>query len=357
MASEEKHAGEKPSIRTRRFSTESNPTVVFVKPRCVVIKERPIPVPGEGELLVKTHLTLISTGTELTILSGEFPPNSRWSQYGRFPFVPGYNNIGTVVDVGKNVDESWLNRKVASYASHSAYVTPRLESVRLIQREISNEEAVFFTIAEIVMNGVRRGGIRWGESAVVYGLGLLGQLTARFCHLAGARPVIGVDIADRRLEMLPKAPGITGVNPKTENLLETVKELTKGRMADVVFEVTGNPEVIPQEFEVLKRQGRLVILSSPRGPTDKFDFHDLCNAPSHTIIGAHNLSHPQYETPYNQWTQKRHGELFFDLVADGELDVKSLISHRFPYIEAVETYEMLLEDRSQAMGVILEWER
>ena len=129
-----------------------------------------------------------------------------------------------------------------------------------------------------------------------------------------------------------------GVNPKNENLVEKVKELTNGRMADVVFEVTGNPDIIPQEFDVLKRQGKLVILSSPRGVTKNFDG-----------------SHPHYETPYNQWTQERHAELFFNLVADGELDVKSLISHRTPYTDAPELYDILLRDRTQAMGIIMEW--
>jgi 2-desacetyl-2-hydroxyethyl bacteriochlorophyllide A dehydrogenase len=334
---------------------KNNPTVVFPEPKRVTIEDRPMPTPGDGALLVQTQRTLISTGTELTILNGEYSPDSRWGQYGKFPFVPGYNNIGVVVDVGKNVDRNWLGRIVASYASHSAYVALRPEQVRPVHREIPDEEAAFFTIAEIVMNGVRRGEVCWGEPVAVYGLGLLGQLTTRFCHFAGARPVIGVDISDKRLEMLPKVPGMEAISPKSQNITETVSTLTNGRMADVVFEVTGNPGVIPQEFEILKRQGRLVVLSSPRGVTRNFDFHDLCNSPSYTIIGAHNSSHPQYETPYNQWTQKRHTELFFNLVADEELDVKSLISHRAPYTEAVRLYEMLLEDRTQAMGVVMEW--
>ena len=243
---------------------KDNPTIVFPEPKRVIIENRPMPTPGEGAVLVRTQRTLISTGTELTILNGEFIPASAWARYGKFPFVPGYNNIGVVVDVGKNVDRNWIDRKVASYASHSAYVTLSPDSVRLVHREIPDEESVFFTIAEIVMNGVRRGQVCWGESAAVYGLGLLGQLTARFCHLAGARPVIGVDISGRRLELLPEAPGVKGVNPRSENILEIVRELTNERMVDVVFEVTGNPDLIPQEFDVLKRQGRLVVLSSPR---------------------------------------------------------------------------------------------
>lgn len=334
---------------------KDNPTVVFVEPKHVVIENRPMPAPGDEDMLVKTQRTLISTGTELTILSGEFPPVSRWADYGKFPFVAGYDNIGVVIDTGKNVDKKWIGCKVASYAPHCAYTILRPDQVIPVYGDIPDEEAAFFTIAEVVMNGVRRGEVCWGESVAVYGLGLLGQLTARFCHLAGARPVIGIDVSDNRLGILPKAPGMKGVNPKKENTIESVRGMTSGRMADVVFEVTGDPDLIPEEFRVLKRQGKIVILSSPRGVTKNFDFHDLCNSPSYTIIGAHNGSHPRYETPYNQWTQKRHGELFFNLLADGELDIRNLISHRAPYTEAVKLYDMLVKDRTQAMGVVLEW--
>ncbi len=334
---------------------KENPTIVFTEPKRVAVDNKPMPTPGDGAMLVQTRRTLVSTGTELTILNGEFPADSNWSRYGKFPFTAGYNNIGVVIEVGKNVDKEWLGRKVASYAPHAAYVKLAPEQVRIVHRDIPDEESAFFTIAEIVMNGVRRGEVRWGEAAVVYGLGLLGQLTARFCYLAGARPVIGVDVSDNRIGMLPKAPGMKGVNPKTEDAVEVVKELTNGRMADVAFEVTGNPDIIPQEFGVLKKQGKLVIVSSPRGVTKNFDFHDLCNAPSYTIIGAHNGSHPTQETLYNQWTRERHAELFFNLVADGELDIKPLISHQESYTEAPKLYEMLLKDRTQAMGVIMEW--
>ncbi|MBI2504583.1 MAG: zinc-binding dehydrogenase [Candidatus Latescibacteria bacterium] len=333
-----------------------NPTVVFTAPRQVAVEDRPLPVPTAGELLIQTRRTLISTGTELTILNGQFPPKSRWADYGRFPFVPGYDHLGTVVEVGPELDQAWLGRKVASYAPHAAYVLGRPASLRQIHREIPDEQAAFFTLAEIAMNGVRRGEVTWGETVAVYGLGLLGQLVARLCRLAGAGLVIGVEVAPSRLALLPRLPRMAALNPAEGDLVPRVQALTRGRLADVVFELTGNPEAIPGEFALLRRQGRMVLLSSPRGPTPLFDFHDLCNSPSYTIIGAHNSSHPNCETPHHPWTQQRHAELFFDLVAEGELEIASLISHRRPYAEAPRIYAELLADRSRAMGVVLEWE-
>ena len=334
---------------------DKNPTIVFTKPGEVVIEDHEKPSPKKGELSIKTRCTLISTGTELTILSGEFPADSAWSQCVKYPFIPGYNNVGEVIGIGQDVDQNWIGKRVATYGSHALYVTANVQSVRLIHRDaLSDEQAVFFTIAEIVMNSLRRANLRWGEAVVVYGLGLLGQLTVRFCRLCGARPIFAIDVSNSRLQRLPNDIAIVSVNSEQDDTVSVVNKATKQRMADVVFEVTGNQNLIPEEFKVLRKQGRFIVLSSPRGKT-WFDFHDLCNSPSFTIIGAHNASHPPYEALDNPWTRQRHIELFFDLIADGELSVEPLISHCEHYSKAGRLYQMLLQDRSQAMGVILKW--
>jgi 2-desacetyl-2-hydroxyethyl bacteriochlorophyllide A dehydrogenase len=333
---------------------ETNPTVVFPAPRRVAIEDRPLPPPGEGELLIRTRCTLVSIGTELTLLTADFPPGSAWASLAHYPIAVGYNNIGDVVDVGPGVDSSWIGQRVATYGNHARFAIRPADSALAVHPDVPDADAAFFTIAEIVMNGVRRGEVTWGEAVVVYGAGLLGQFAARFASFAGARPVVVVDVAEPRLALLPKIDAMIGVNPERADLARAVDEATKGRGADVVFEVTGNAELIPSELSVLRKQGRFVVLSSPRGLT-RFDFHDLCSWPSYTIIGSHNMSHPPHATPGTPWTQLRHRELFFDLVATGEFEVQSLISHRAPYTDAPSIYEMLLADRSQAMGIVIDW--
>jgi 2-desacetyl-2-hydroxyethyl bacteriochlorophyllide A dehydrogenase len=332
-----------------------NPTVVFTKPREVIVADEDKPSPGEGQLLVRTSRSLISTGTELTIFSGDFPDDSAWSAYGSYPFHAGYSNVGRVEAVGPGVREGWAGKRVATNTFHAMYNVVPIESAHpILHDSIPDEQAAFFYLSCIVMNGVRRSGVGWGDSAVIYGAGILGQLAARFCRLCGARPVIVADIADARLGLLPEDPAVVSVNPSRDDVAATVEGATRGRMADVVFEVTGNQHLIAEEFKLLRRQGRFIVLSSPRGPA-YFDFHDLCNDPSYTIIGAHVSSHPRQGELDLPWTVARNAELFFDLVADGELGIAPLITHRAPYADAERLYTMLLEDRSQAMGVILEW--
>ena len=333
----------------------TNDTVVFPEPKSIAVEQREVPEPGAGEVLVETSRSLISTGTELTLLTNEAPEGSVWDQISHFPVTgPGYCNVGEIVEVGDGVGEERVGTRVAVWEPHQRYNVVGADEYYVVPDGVSDEEATFFGIAQIVMNGVRKGEVTWGESVGVYGLGLLGQLTARFAHVAGARPVVGLDIADDRLSFLPDRPGIAAVNPAEEDAAARVGELTRDRMADAVFEVTGSPRAIPEEFEILRDQGRFVVLSSPDGKTE-FDFHDLCNRGTYHIVGAHVYSHPDRATPDNQWTKDRHAELFFEYLAEGSVDVESLITHRKSYEDAPDAYEMLLNDRSRAMGVVLEW--
>jgi 2-desacetyl-2-hydroxyethyl bacteriochlorophyllide A dehydrogenase len=332
-----------------------NQVIVFPRKKEAILQYREIRKPGAGEILIRNSRSLISIGTEMTAFSGDYPPGSAWEHYFPYPFDAGYAAVGDVVEVGSGVDKSWIGRKVANSGPHCLYATLPLNEVCEIKREeVCDEEAVYYIIAQIVMRGIRMSKVGWGDAAVVFGLGLLGHFAACFCRLSGAKPVFAVDTSDFRLELLPEDKSLVKVNPAKSSLMEQVKTHTRDRMADIVFEVTGNAKLIPGEFEVLHEQGRFVVMSSPREKTD-FDFHDLCNRPSHTIIGAHNYSHPKFATYENPWTAARHCELFFDLVADGELDVKRMISHRIPCQDAPGIYHELVKDRSKYMGIVINW--
>jgi 2-desacetyl-2-hydroxyethyl bacteriochlorophyllide A dehydrogenase len=333
-----------------------NPTVVFPQAKKATLENREIPRPKAGEVLLKTKCTMISIGTEMTAYSGEYPKGSSWEKHFSYPFFPGYNNIGIVEETGEGVDSSLIGKTFATWGSHAAYVVAEAQYLDPVPPQIPTEEAVFFTLAEIVMNGVRRSGVEWGESVVVYGLGLLGQLCARFCRLCGAGPVFAVDVAESRRARLPEDPLLIGIDPVKENVAEVVKARNHGRLADLVFEVTGNASLIPSEFAALRPQGRLVILSSLRSFTN-FDFNDLCSNPSFTIIGAHNYSHPAVATPDNPWTQARHVQFFFDLITARQVDVGALITRRADYTEAAGLYPLLWEDRSNELGIIIDWSR
>lgn len=331
----------------------SNPTIVLTSPQQLEVQDLPIPKPGQGEVLVRTIRSLISTGTEMTLYKGQASPGTVWASMNTYPRLTGYSNIGEVIAVGDGVSQSWIGLRVHNHGKHQAYTLAPAATIRKVPDNVSDEQGTFTTLAKVVMNGLRRGAVTWGESVAVVGLGILGQLAVRLCAILGARPIFGLELSDYRLALLPKDRRIIGLKGQAGILKETIRELNDGRLLDVVLEMTGNPEAIPEEPLLLRTQGRFVIISSPRGPS-LFDFHDLCNRESFTIIGAHGFSHPPH-SDNNPWTSARHGELFMDLLSTGEVAIDSLISHRFSFQDAPEAYRLLDENRGQAMGVILKW--
>lgn len=330
-------------------------TVVCIAPKQVVVKEEEVPDVQPGTFLVKAKLSAISTGTELTLVTSDFPPESVWARLANYPLKLGYSHLGEVVAVGEGIDNVKVGDKVVGWKNHSQFVLYRKDEFCMkVPDGVADEAAVLFALAIISLNGVRKAKIQLGESVAVFGLGPIGIWSAQFARLAGARPVIGVDLLPERREWAKKA-GIDFVLDGKEDLVERISGLTKGRMVDVVFEVTGNPDAILDEVKVLRRQGRLVVLSSPRGKT-LFDFHDWCNWTSISIIGAHVSSHPPHENPEDPWTRERNTELFFELVRKKEIVAAELVTHRFRADDAPSAYQLLMTERGKTGIVLLDWE-
>jgi threonine dehydrogenase-like Zn-dependent dehydrogenase len=240
-----------------------------------------------------------------------------------------------VAAVGAGVDAQWVGRRVASATPHAAYAVCSVTDAAVVPDGVSDDDATFTTLAAIAMNGVRRSKLTWGESVAVVGFAL--------------------NRSEGRLKWLPGAPAIHGLAGEPRSLRTAIRNANGRQLVDVVFEVTGAPEAIAAEATLLREDGRLVILGSPRGAST-FDFHDLCNAPSTVIIGAHNRSHPAAATPDNPWTQGRHAALFLQAVSSGALPVSDLVTHRLRYSAAAAAYALLTDRRSGAMGVVLTWQ-
>ena len=168
---------------------------VVTRPTQIVLESQEIGSPSHGEVLLRTERTLISTGTELTILNCDFPPASRWADWVKYPTTIGYSSAATVIEVGPEVETIKVGDRVASTACHATYSLHPANGLWPIPAGVDAESASFSTLAEIVMGGIRLSRLTFGESVVVVGAGLLGQLCSRFCLAAGAWPIIVIDPA------------------------------------------------------------------------------------------------------------------------------------------------------------------
>ena len=335
-------------------------TICLTGPQTIECINQTIDGLQNNQVLIETHCSLISSGTELSIYSHSHASSQAWQEFSYFPRSMGYSNVGTVIEIGAEVDSAWLGKRVASRGCHSLFVVRDVEDLRVVPDNVSDEDATFAILAAVAMNGLRRGRLVWGEDVAVRGLGILGQLSVRLAIACGANTLAAVDRQENRLSRLP---GVFHKNSMELRQYQRFASLNSLRSAinensfsasDLFIEASGEAGLISSEIECVRDQGRLLILSSPTKST-LFDFHEFCNRRSIEIIGAHGFSQPKIATPSNPWTSQRHGTLFLSWLDQNKFSVQELISHRFSYREAVQAYHLLHTDQGGTAAVIIHW--
>lgn len=328
--------------------------IVFSTKNQVEVLSRPVAEPGPGEILVENCVTLISTGTEMICLQANFAPGTHWAQWMTFPFVPGYSSAGIVRAVGNGVTGFEVGDRVASRANHQQFaVTSAARSV-LIPDDLSDEQAAWLGLGEIVQVGVRRAQHALGDVVAVVGLGLLGQLVVQYARLSGAQRIIAIDPAQARLDLARLSGADHLLAATADNASEAVAELTAGRMADVVYDVTGHPAVLAQALTLARRFGTLLLLGDAGDPSQQHLTGDVIRR-GVRIVGAHDTYPPAQATDCDIWTHNKMVELFFTYLRRGQMDTSHLISHRFAPQDAPDAYRLLRDRRESAMGVLFDW--
>lgn len=328
--------------------------LVFRSPLHAEFEEEDLGQTGPDQILVSTVRTLISTGTEMTAYEASYPESSAWARYAKYPHRPGYSSIGRAMEVGEAVEDIAEGDLVFSWSRHATHAIISAGKGTRLPDDIDPSAAVYGTLAQIALNGVRLGRPVLGDLVVVAGLGPVGQLALQCAKLSGAGSLVAMDLSRKRLDVALKHGADIALNPLDRDPVQVVEEASSGRMADIVYDVTGNQEFIPRALSLLKPRGKLVILGSPRGPV-QVDFHNEVHSKGLRIIGAHNSMHTPIETPYNQWTLARDLDLFFSFIRKGRLDVEGLTSHVLPWREAPKAYEMLHSNREDTVCVSLDW--
>ena len=335
------------------MSTESM-VIAFTGKETLEIQSVDVADPGPGEYLLETRASLISTGTECICYQRKFEPGTHWDMWVKYPFYPGYSNGGVVVARGEGATQFELGQKVAYRAGHRQYAILPEFALSSVPNEVSFKEAAWIALAKIVQNGVRKAEHSMGDDVVVVGLGILGQLVVQYARLMGARHIIGVDPATPRLEFA-EISGATHTLPVTAaEAVSAVSELTDGRMADVVYDVTGFPQVFATALKLPRKFGTLLLLGDTGTPSGQQLTSDVIIR-GLRIVGAHDSHPPQVSSEFLYWSNQKISDLFFTYLARGQMNVLELISHTYAPSQAEEAYSMLLAQRSSAMGVIFDW--
>ena len=309
-----------------------------------------LPPVGDDEILVATECTLISPGTERAFLLGL--PNAQ----GRYPTRPGYSNVGRVVDIGKSVTDCEVGDRVASTQGHTShFVTSPSRLLKITSADVPAEEAVFFNLGAIALQGVRKARIELGEATLILGQGLIGLSAMQLSKLSGALPLIAADLTDSRLEISKRVGADYTFNPEDADFAEQLGDATKGEGPAVVIEATGHPDAISTALDVAGRDARVVLLASTRGETPSVNFYRDVHKKGLILYGAHNSIRPRQESSPNFWTLEEDSLLLLSLIAQKRFNVIPLISHRVPGEDAAKAYQLLMEWNPGLLGVVLKW--
>jgi len=330
--------------------------VVFAAANECVLEEFDLPDQLESNnVLIKTVTTLVSIGTEMSIYDGTHSaipdPENRWAKY---PFFPGYCAAGTVEAVGSEVRSANVGDRVFVTGNHASHhVFPEDELV-LVPDKLSFEEAAFAKLGAISMNGVRTGQIALGESTVIFGQGLIGLLALQVAKIAGARPLIAVDLSDDRLDLSRKFGADIAVNPGKQDLAASICAATDGNMARKIIDASGSSRVIPQAVKLLETGGTLVLLGGPHGEVE-MDFYTDVQARSLTIVGAHEARIPFTPSYRYPWSISENMKTVLNLIDAGSMSVKELITHQVSYENAAELFAGVAKNRAEHLGMIIQW--
>ena len=363
----------------------------------LIVLDAPVPACRPGGVLVQSLFSLISTGTEMmkvheAKLSMVGKARARPDQVRKVldtvaqqgamatykkvmnrldSYTPlGYSLCGVVVEVGAGAEEFKVGQLVAAagneYALHAEYNWIPVNLCAPVPRGVAPEHAAFSTVGAIAMHGMRRAEPQLGETALVIGLGLIGQLVVRLLVAAGIR-VIGLEMIEDRCRLAEQAGAVLCAAPDDEGLAAiaaSLDELTSGRGADQVFLAAGGSSNAPVEAAAKLARDRARVVDIGKTKLDlpwtayydkELDVRFSRSYGPGRYDDRYELEGIDYPVGYVRWTERRNLECFLDLLARKDLEVATLISGTFPMHDASSVYADLSSGALKAVGVLLEY--
>lgn len=356
--------------------------------------EVPFPALGKGQVMVRNHYSVISAGTE-----GKTVKDARLSYIGKAksrqeevkkvieaakthgvmktykmvmnklesPSPLGYSCAGEVIGVGEDIKHIKVGDFVACgglTANHAEIVSvPKNLCVKINNPEIV-KSAAFATVGAIAMQGVRQAEVVLGESCVVIGLGLVGQLTVQLLQAAGVK-AIGLDIDENQVALARKNGLEYAYNSSKSGIEGLIEKETNGYGADAVIITAGTNSLEPVNFAgaVARKKGKVVIVGAvPTGFNRKNYYQKELDLRMSSSYGPGRNDHDyeqkgqDYPIAYVRWTENRNMQAFVDLVSAKKINVEGLITHQFDFENAKSAYQLIMDRSEPICGIVLNYD-
>ncbi len=355
----------------------------------------PLPAVGSGDVLVRSAFSFVSVGTEKMKVTqarmnlaekarerpdqvkqvlqtlkeqGVLPTLRKVQERLKAPTTLGYSCAGTVVEVGSQVDEFRAGDRVAcigeGLATHAEFNAVPRNLVVPVPAGVSLEAASSSAIGAIALQSVRQAKLELGETVAVIGLGLLGQFLVQLCRANGCR-VVGVDLDEGKCALAVANGAEAACAPDVTEALHHALAISGGQGVDAVLLTVSTKDLGPIELSgaLVRDRGRVVCLGNTAieldwrtwfGKEIDFLFSRAMGAgmfdPDYLMRGK------DYPVGYVRWTANRNMQAFLDLIAQGRLDLSRLITHRFPFGEAISVFDRIADGSlASAVGIVFEY--
>lgn len=312
---------------------------------------------GETQVVVKSVITTVSAGTERANLIGSSNVGGG-GKTASFPCFLGYNCAGEVVAVGKKVQTVKPgDRAVVYWSTHSNYniVDERLV-VKIEDDNIAYEDAAVSFISTFPLAAIRKVNLEIGESLMVMGLGILGQIAVKLARVAGACPVIACDPVKERREEALKNGADYALDPFEKDFAERVKHLSSGGVQTAI-EVTGVGAGLDETLDCMRKFGRVALLGCTRNSDFSIDYYNKVHFPGITLVGAHTLARAEVESSHGNYTHIDDIKTVLKLLGSGRLTLKDIIKKTHTPENCFEVYARLAADKKFPVGVQFDWRK
>jgi 2-desacetyl-2-hydroxyethyl bacteriochlorophyllide A dehydrogenase len=339
--------------------------IELAAPRTVVVRDYTTPEPGPDEVVVRTLFSGISAGTELTAYRGTNPYlEKRWDPelalflpgeptFG-YPFSAwGYSEVGTVEALGAEVVGFEPGQVVWGIWGHRSHACLSADSLwgHALAPHLEPIVGTFDRVGAVALNAVLAADVRIGETAAVFGQGVIGLLTTQLLVSSGVE-VLAVDATPHRCELAEKF-GATAFLAGSDDLALAMRKHTGASGADRVIELTGAYSALHQAIRVAGVGGTVVAAGFYQGAATALALGEEFHHNRVTLVSSQIGSLPS--TLRDRWSRERLHATVMQLCAAGRIDPLPLVSHVLLAKDAAAAYALLDTPPPELLQVVLDF--
>lgn len=322
---------------------------------------------GQNDILIKTLMSSISHATELGVIRGTTPTfRKKWNDEYRlytkgkptkkYPSSLGYENVGEVISVGKEVREYKKGDIVWTDSSHQEMVVVDVEKDQICKLPSKKDlkKGVFLALTRVALAGIHDADIRIGDRVAVFGQGTIGLLTLQLAQRASQTSCFGVEPIRIRQNMGRSFGGII-LDPNKQDAAFEIHRLTGGFGVDVAIETSGCSEALHEALRSCRIGGRVVTVGTYRQGAkglylaEEWHRNRIEMISSMTVNSCSSRSYPR-------WSLERLNSTALQLLLDKKVKVEELVTHVFPFKQAVKAYQLLMSHPERTIKIVLSYE-